>query len=374
MTRLAIVAPQFPEYSLCYALGMSGLCTVLACVDEGQLAAEYAGRLLPEDRNGVLRQVHFKSPFDLLQLIIMIWRFKPDVLHIQEAAGPRRAFFTACLAHLFRRSALVVLTVHDPLPHAGRDQAAARRTAWIGRYVRRSADLIVTHGHHCAGLMQAQVRETKQQVVSSEHGLILEPPTLQPTPAAPIRLYLFGRMEAYKGVEVLLAAAELLHAEAFPFALTVAGSGPELDRLQHRFARLPEVEVFNGFVPPSQVIASIQAANCVLLPYLSATQSGVLAAAFAGRRCVIASNTGGLPDVIQHGHNGLLVPPGDPSALAAAIRKLALDDQLRSRLLAGAAATAAGQLDWRRISRVLCEVLTASATRRAARQVIRPHV
>jgi glycosyltransferase involved in cell wall biosynthesis len=154
-------------------------------------------------------------------------------------------------------------------------------------------------------------------------------------------------------VEVLLRAVESLHEKRFPFALSIAGRGPELDRLEKRFKRLPNVSIFNGFVPPNQIMKDIQSAECVVLPYLSATQSGVLAAAYAGHRYVIASSIGGLSDVVVHRRNGLLIPAGDPEALAHAIQLLGNDTFLRNSLLRGARATAEGQLNWSKIAQGL---------------------
>ncbi|HZQ38043.1 MAG TPA: glycosyltransferase, partial [Dehalococcoidia bacterium] len=64
--------------------------------------------------------------------------------------------------------------------------------------------------------------------------------------------------------------------------------------------------------------------------------------AMAAGRPVIASNIGGLPDVVAHGETGLLVPPGDVAALAAAMRRLLADASLRERMGAAAAWRAAG--------------------------------
>ncbi len=372
--RLVIIAPHFPEYALRYAEAMAKRCDVLVCVDAGQMAAEYAGRAAPVVPGGQVVPVAFKTPADLWRLLRLVRRFRPTVVHMQEAAGPRRGAFLACIAAVLRPSALVVLTVHDPVPHGGRDAGVARRAAWSRNLVRRLADVLVVHGAHCARLLRESLPAGQQrlpQVVQSEHGLILEPVLVRAPQPGALRLFFFGRMEAYKGVEVLLQAAELLHGEGLPFRLLVAGQGPELDRLQDRFQRLPEVEVRAGFAPPGAVIAAIQEADCVVLPYLSATQSGVLAAAFAGRRFVIASAAGGIPDVVGHLRNGLLVPPGDPHALAAAIRAVAEDDGLRARLRKGAAETARVQLDWDRIGQELHAAFTAAAKDRHPERLAR---
>lgn len=377
--RVAIIAPHFPEYALGYAGGLAKHCDVLVCVDADQVADEYAGRKVPTAGVGRVERFRFKSPLDLLRMFRAVSRFRPSVIHFQEAAGPKRAFFSACVAARLRRRATIALTVHDPVPHEGRNLAAAQRMPWARLYLRRRADVIVVHGAYCGRLMRNSLGSAAPRVVESEHGLLLEPPVLLPLPvllpppAAPLKLYFFGRMEAYKGVEVLLLMAESLHAEGLPFELSIAGHGPELDRLQARFGRLPEVTIHDGFVPPRQVMASIQSADCVMLPYLSATQSGVLAAAFAGRRYVIASQTGGIPDVVEHGGNGLLVSPGDPQALADAVRQLAHDPVLRLRLREGAEATATGKLDWNRIASELVKVFEqAVASRRASPKVSEP--
>ena len=358
MTRLAIIAPHFPEYALQYARAMSAHRDVLVCLDEAQLADEYKGRDVPRDRVRKLAPVRFKTPLDLLKLLLLIVRYRPSVIHLQEAAGPRRGFFSACVLVVMKPFAQIVLTVHDPVHHAGRDAVDADRTAWVRNFVRRWADVVVVHGAYCARAYQALGSPGRQTLVTSEHGLILQPPEVSQDRSPTLKLYFFGRMEVYKGVEVLLAAAELLHGDGLDFELSIAGRGPELDRLQDRFRRLPEVRIFNGFVPPTDIIASVQEAECVVLPYLSATQSGVLAAAFAGWRYVIASDTGGLADIVDHGRNGILVPPGDPHALADAIRALAADPALRARLREGARATANGKLNWDRIAAELHEVLS----------------
>jgi len=111
--------------------------------------------------------------------------------------------------------------------------------------------------------------------------------------------------------------------------------------------------VYDGFVPPRDVIDGMEEAECVLLPYLSATQSGVVAAAFANGCYVIASAVGGLPDVVADEVNGLLIPPNDPQALANAIKRVSLDNVLRERLAEGAKVTAETQLRWSRIASTL---------------------
>ena len=103
----------------------------------------------------------------------------------------------------------------------------------------------------------------------------------------------------------------------------------------------------------------------VALPYKDATQSGVLASAYGNARPVVASATGGIPDVVTDGVNGLLVPPGDATALADALERVLTSKPLAATLTEGARQTAAGPLNWDRIA----EQLLGSYLRLAGRTV-----
>ena len=88
-----------------------------------------------------------------------------------------------------------------------------------------------------------------------------------------------------------------------------------------------------------------------MLPYTDATQSGVAAMAFGFGRPAIVTNVGGLPDVICDGYNGLLVPPKDAGALAEAMSRLIVNDDLRNRLTAGASDYGSTELSWEFVAR-----------------------
>ena len=360
--RVLIVAPHFAEYAVRYATALAAHCEVALVLDEKGVARDLDGReslLCGLDR---LTTIRFRTAVDLVRLLWVAARFRPSALHLQEAAGPRRGAFNAVLVVVLRRRGCVVLTVHDPEPHAGRDAAVARRARRTRDYVRRRADIVVVHGPSCAAQYRRATDGRPQRLVLGAHGVILEPDRVERPLPRPLRLLFFGRMEHYKGVEVLLDAVSILHRDGVGFTLTVAGRGPELDRLLARFARIPQVRVVNRYVGSPELIRLIQESECVVLPYLGATQSGVLAAAYAGRRYVVASATGGLVDVVSHRSNGILVPPGDARHLAEAIRSLADDLDLRERLLKGAEATATTTLSWDRIGADVHEALVGWRT------------
>jgi glycosyltransferase involved in cell wall biosynthesis len=102
------------------------------------------------------------------------------------------------------------------------------------------------------------------------------------------------------------------------------------------------------------VRAYFSAADAVVLPYLSGTQSGIAQIAFNFDRPVIATNVGGLGEVVKHGATGLVVPPGDPAALADAIRQF-YTRSLGAPLSAGVR-TAKQAYSWKRLTDALEEL------------------
>ncbi|WP_347302203.1 glycosyltransferase family 4 protein [Croceibacterium sp. TMG7-5b_MA50] len=344
--RIVMVAPHFEEYAFLLARALARRAKVLLVIDTARLGADFADRPQPDAPCVTLRHCDFR-PAELPGLMQAIARFRPDVLHWQEPSGLVKAVMAAVTLVAARPFCRTAMTIHDAVPHSGRDAKIAARLAPVRRFARARAQVLFVHGGLCRAQYLAEYlppphRDNRVQL--TVHGTILAGPPVPPP--TDFRVLMFGRMEAYKGLDVLLAAMRRLVADGVPIALELAGSGPELDRLGDDFAALPQVTVRRGYITSADLVERIGAADCLVLPYHSATQSGVLAAAMANGRFAVASAVGGIPDTVQDGVNGLLVPPGDVDALAGALARLAGDSQLRRTLQAGAARTAAEQLDW----------------------------
>lgn len=127
-----------------------------------------------------------------------------------------------------------------------------------------------------------------------------------------------------------------------------------MDRLRARAEQASYIEVVSHFLSCYEVVEQFQRAELVILPYLEASQSGVAAAALANGRPLIASRIGGLPEIVQHGLNGLLVEPNDVEGLASAIDRFLADEALRRQLTEGAVKSAA-TLDWNHVAEALSE-------------------
>ena len=147
----------------------------------------------------------------------------------------------------------------------------------------------------------------------------------------------FGYIRRYKGLDILLEAWPRVR-ERRPATLVVAGEFYE-DEAPYRARAAaaggePGVRLLGRYLPDDEVEALFKAADVVVLPYRSATQSGVTHVAYALGVPVITTDVGGLSETVRPGETGLVVPPEDPAALAEAIVRF-FEHDLGPRLRAG---------------------------------------
>ena len=128
----------------------------------------------------------------------------------------------------------------------------------------------------------------------------------------------FGHVRPFKGLDIALRAWRLLKTDV---TLVVAGEAwfKSEDEYRELARGLGSVRFDFRFIPDAEIATYFAAADVVLAPYRIEAQSGVALTAFHFARPVIATSVGGLPEIIEEGRNGMLVPPEDPQSLAAAI-------------------------------------------------------
>jgi glycosyltransferase involved in cell wall biosynthesis len=244
-----------------------------------------------------------------------------DVLHIVGAHQ-----WNPAIALLWRSlGRLLVYTVHDPEPHP----RAPFTIAAADRVAARMADHVVVLTRAGRGRLVEQGWSKRiVHVISLPALTVLRRWKRRPT-ADQRTILCFGRIEAYKGVAVLVEAFRAIRPELPGWKLIIAGHGALPRSIVE--SREHAIQIRNRYMSDREAARLMQSATIVVLPYTSATQSGVAALAQAFGKPIIASAVGGLREMVIHGKTGLLVPPGDIAALAGAIRSLASD---RKRLAA----------------------------------------
>jgi colanic acid/amylovoran biosynthesis glycosyltransferase len=155
------------------------------------------------------------------------------------------------------------------------------------------------------------------------------------TPAiGPVRLLSIGRLIEKKGFSFLIEACRLLRSTGFSFVCQIVGEGPEHDRLEEliRKHQLSEMVQLLGPLPQTEVVEILAKSSIFVFPAIHDSSGDtdnlptVLIEAMASGLPIVATQVAGIPEIVQHNENGILVPEKDPARLADAIRILADDE------------------------------------------------
>jgi glycosyltransferase involved in cell wall biosynthesis len=259
---------------------------------------------------------------------------------------------------LRRRGVRVVTVVHNALPH---EPGPLDRP--LARYALSAADRLVVMS---AGVradverlgVRVPVREAAHPAYDHFGAAVPRPEAraaLGLPDGAPVLLF-FGFVRRYKGIGVLLDAMPAVAASVPGVRLVVAGEfyGDE-GALRAQARPLGEAVRFDAdYIPDAAVGLYFGAADAVVQPYLSATQSGVAGVAFHFGRPVVTTDVGGLAADV--GDAGIVVPPNDAGALADALVRVLTGDTA-ARL--GALASQRGRASWDSLSEAVEEAAAA---------------
>lgn len=190
------------------------------------------------------------------------------------------------------------------------------------------------------------------------YGIDTDPPVAPVAGEAAPYLLFVGRFVEKKGIAYLLEAMRQRRGAGDKAALVMVGDGPLKDALRRQAATLEDV-IWPGWETPAQVRARMRGAVALVVPSVTAKSGdeeglpNVVIEAMAQGTPVIGSRHAGIAEAVADGENGLLVPPGDATALAGAIARLLHDRPLRDRLGAAARRAAVAQFDAETQSRLL---------------------
>ena len=268
------------------------------------------------------------NPLSWITTFKKIRRFRPDFILISWW-HPYFAFSFGTLAHLAKRIARIptCFLCHNVLPHE-----RSRIDRLLLRYAFSSGNGFITHSRKdLDNLLKIRPRT---QVRMNPH------PTYEIFAAgnAPTGdqaktklgltgkkvLLFFGFVREYKGLKYLLDAMVLLK-PAEDYHLLIAGEFYD-DPSRYRegldcSTNKKQLTLVDRYIPNEEIPLYFCAADLVVTPYLSGTQSGVIQIAYAFSKPVVATTVGGIPESVLDGQTGYLVPPADARAIAGAVRR-----------------------------------------------------
>jgi glycosyltransferase involved in cell wall biosynthesis len=279
-----------------------------------------------------------------LLLLRRVRAFRPDVIH----AHLIRAVLACRVASASHRRALRVtqapgkLSLHNPLLQwldkrtLFRDDMVIGSCQAIADQYRALGARSVTVGYYGCDVHRLDPL-TSGAAFRAEFGLPAAAPTVgMVAHMYPSRLHRFQDM-GIKGHEVFLAAAPLIlrrlpDAHLFIVGDELAGDGSYRRQLEARAIALGLAGHVHFTGHRADIAAVLAGLDVVVNPSLEESACYTMVEALLMERGVVASNVGGLPDTVQHRETGLLVPPGDPAALAAAVTELLADPARRHEM------------------------------------------
>jgi glycosyltransferase involved in cell wall biosynthesis len=305
----------------------------------------------PDIKVRSFQKPRIRDPRNILSMIAMmkiIWEIQTDVLHVQETNDP---WYDMTL--LFNKMPPLVTTIHDIFRHPG-DRHSIFGSEYTKRISFYKSQQLIVHTQLLKQTLSEQFHIPQECINILPHGelgsLYLRHAKGEPISREPYTLLFFGRIWPYKGLQYLLKAMPLIAEKIPEVRLIIAGQGENLSNYLPDDYDRKRYEIIDVFIPPEQVVKIFQRSTMVVLPYTESSQSGVASIAYAMGTPVIASNIGGLGEMIQSGKDGLLVPPADVQALADSIIYLLSNLDIQEKLRTAALDHCQKDLNWLNIA------------------------
>ena len=233
--------------------------------------------------------------------------------------------------------------IDRPIPfsiwlHAGTDLYGKRKRIFLREKI-RYADNVITCCEFNRRFMQDLYPDIAAEISDKTHvcyhGLDLAAFPFVPDSRPPARVIAVGRLARFKGFDYLLRAAQLCRQRGVNVEVEIVGDGPEAGALKALAGELGIADqvTFRGYIPFSDVRTAMSRSTVLVHPSdgLGDGLPNVLREAMAVGTPVIASKVAGIPEALDDGRCGTLVPPKDVAALAQAIERLLGDEERRRR-------------------------------------------
>jgi glycosyltransferase involved in cell wall biosynthesis len=350
MIKVALLHFCFEDYTIELANSL------VKYVDLTLIHPEKISRVCSSALDSSIRVISFKKPrmrdprnlFSMGDLMRIIKDIQPDILHVQETNDP---WYDWTL--LLNKMPPLVTTIHDVFRHPG-DKMSVFGSEYTRRISFYRSQQLIVHSHQLKKILIEQFRVPQERVNVLPHGelgsLYQRRGSQNIQTRDPFTLLFFGRIFPYKGLKYLLEAMPLI-AECIPeVKLIIAGRGENIRQYFPNGYDEKRYEIINDFIPLEEVGNLFQRSTVTVLPYIESSQSGVAALSYGMGTLVVASEVGGLSEIVQHKIDGLLVPPCDVRALADAIICLLKDRDMQQRMQTAALARCQQDLNWSNIA------------------------
>ena len=307
-----------------------------------------------------------------IRLVIYLIHDKPDIIQFGKIEFP----FEAIFLNLLRRNGLVLSQIcHEFELREQGSGILVNISNRMYRWVYNSFSMIFFHGNSNLDRFLKLFNIPKDRLYTIEHGNeglfhLHNPISVDATElrnqyaipqTAPVVLF-FGNLMPSKGLPDLLTAFSKIHNKHRDARLVIAGNPSKFIDMDEIKKMILDLNISDAttldaqYVPMENVAGLMEMARVAVYPYLNSTQSGSLQVAYTFGRAVIATNVGGLPEVVEHGKSGLIVPPSAPDALADAILKFVENPELADEMGSYAKHLSDTRFSWNSIAKNMLEI------------------
>lgn len=297
----------------------------------------------------------YRSALGLLlklpKMVVNSWRVRAFVRrhNVRTVVTTMEAFYQSMLMPLLLpRHVRYVFAIHDGNFHPGEGNLLVRMTRSVEL---RRADEIITFSSAVADEVRRRVDLRGRRVTASilpasdTRGIESSARTLPSD--RPLVLGFFGRLTAYKGLDILLESARLLEETRQDIVVRIVGNGD----LGRRLASEPSPSnvVWDvRWIPEEDVVPSVAAFDILALPYTEASQSGVLAQALSLGVPAVATPVGGLAEQVTTSGGGVVADAVDAESFTRAVVALVEDPDRYATISAAAVGASASDYSWDR--------------------------
>ena len=280
--------------------------------------------------DGRLDEYILKDMYYAFILAKYIKERKYDLIHIIHTDNRFWFFF-----NFFVRKEKIVQTLHEVTSHEAIKSYAEIRK--LNLLINNSTPIIFhSHVSRKRFIEYAQISATKQiceeNLVMIRFGLFetyqwFSNKSENFKKNEEINILYFGRIVPYKGIHLLIGAVKILQ-DKYPVHLIVAGEGT----FHLNFEGIKSYEFINRFISNEEIVNLIESSSMVVLPYTSASQSGVPMTVYSFCKPVIASNIAGFKEVIDHLKTGILVDDLNEKSFASSIEMILASNHLKHEM------------------------------------------
>ena len=252
-----------------------------------------------------------------------------DAVYFESLHVWNLALMQLCRKNRAGRRVVMIQCIHEVIPHTGDKEV--KGVELMNKAVCQMADHIVLRSRIHVPIFCSRYPKEPARVHALE--LWRRYPAFTP-PAHSGKLLFFGRLNPYKGIENLLEVVRMCPELNFE---VMGRADPQTEDIIEELQRQKNVTMTLGYVSDEEMKDAFSDADYLILPYSSASQSGVIIDAYKYSRPVVAYDVGAIHEQVENGVSGWLVPAGENERFADALKNaMALDQRSYDNLCAGA--------------------------------------